>query len=122
MGVSDEVKPQLTPEGKFALLVILCEFLTFALFLGFGKPELGLGACISVAVLMIAIRATWKLHEQRWYWAAVVFSVLVQVPFMLYFPWTNRAYRGTALSFLGILDFFVIWGCITLIARVTNRK
>lgn len=120
MSTSDEVKPQLTPEGKFALLVILSEFAVFALFLVFGQPALGLSACISVAVLLIALRATWKLRERRWYWPAVVIAVLIQAPFILYVPLTNRAYRGTALSFLGVLDFVVVCGCITLITKFTK--
>lgn len=118
--VDENVKPQLTPEGKFALLLILCEFAVFALFLAFGKPEIGFAAVISLGVLMIAIRATWGLHERRWYWVAIAIAALIQVPLILYFPWSNRAYRGTALSFLGFLDFFLVWGAIKLIGIATN--
>lgn len=121
MANDDYVKPQLTPEGKFALLVILCEFVVFAIALFFGHPELGLSACISVAILLIALRATWKLREHGWYWGAVIVSVALQVPFIFYVPWTNHAYRGTALTAFGFLDFFVVWGSIKLIAKLTNR-
>ena len=121
MNATENVKPQLRPEGKFALLLILCEFAVFALFLVFGQPKIGLGACICVAVFMIALRATWQLHDHRWYWGAVVIAVALQAPFVFYVPWTNHAYRGTALLPFGFVDFLVVWGCIKLAEKVMRR-
>ena len=54
MGTDEHVKAQLTPAGKFALLLILCEILVFAVAIFFGQPELGLSASISIAILLIA--------------------------------------------------------------------
>jgi hypothetical protein len=122
MSTTDDVKPQLTPEGKFALLLILCEFAVFALFLVFDKPKIGLGACISVAVLMIAMRATWRLHEHRWFWTAIAISIVIQVPFILYIPWSNHAFRGTALLPFGFLNFIVVYGCIKLVEMMMMRS
>jgi len=121
MSADDYVKPQLTPEGKFALLLILCEFAVFVLFLVFGQPKIGLGTCICVAVFLIALRATWVLHDHRWYWGAVAIAVALQAPFVLYVPWTNHAYRGTALLPFGFVDFLVVWGCIKLTEKVMRR-
>jgi hypothetical protein len=122
MSSGENVKPRLTPEGKFALLLILCMLPTFAIFLFFDKPELGLGTCESIASLLIALKATWKLREHGWYWGAVVVSVALQIPFILYVPWSNRAYRGTALTFFGFLDFMVVWGIIKLCDRLLSRQ
>lgn len=121
MSSDDYVKPQLTPEGKFALMLILCEFVVFALFLFLGQPQIGLAACICVAVFLIALRATWKLHEHRWYWVAVAIAIALQAPFIFYVPWSNHAYRGTALMFFGFLDFLVVWGCIKLAEKMMKR-
>lgn len=121
MSTDDHVKAQLTPAGKFALLLIACEIVVFAIALFFGQPELGLSACISISILLIALRATWKLHEQGWYWAAVALSVALQIPFFLYVSWTDHDYRGTALAAFGFLDFIIIWGGITLCGRLLNR-
>lgn len=38
----EDVKPHLTPEGKFALLLMGSEFLVFILFLIFDEPRMGL--------------------------------------------------------------------------------
>jgi hypothetical protein len=59
MSADEHVKAQLTPQGKFALLLILCMLPTFGIFLFFDQPELGLGTCESIGVLLIALRATW---------------------------------------------------------------
>jgi cell division protein FtsW (lipid II flippase) len=83
--------------------LILCEIVVFVIALFVGQPELGLSACISIAILLIALRATWKLREHGWYWGAVVVSVVIQIQFIFYVPWSNHAYRGTALAAFGFL-------------------
>ena len=40
MSTDERVKAQLTPAGKFAVILILCEIVTFAIALFFGQPEL----------------------------------------------------------------------------------
>jgi hypothetical protein len=121
MGTDEHVKAQLTPAGKFALLLILCEILVFAVAIFFGQPELGLSASISIAILLIALRATWKLREHGWYWFAVAVSVVLQAPFIFYVPWSNHAYRGTALVSFGVLDFVIVLGLIKLCGQLLNR-
>lgn len=121
MSADEHVKAQLTPEGKFALLLILCMVPTFVVFLFFNQPELGLGTCESIAGLLIALRATWKLREHGWYWGAVVVAVAIQIPFILYVPWSNNAYRGTALTLFGVVDFILVWGVIKLCDKLFSR-
>lgn len=118
MGSDDNAKPQLTPEGKFALLLILCEFAVFAFFLCFGQAEMGMGAAICAAVFLIALRTTWALHIYRWYWGAIAVAIVLQYPFAFYFPWSSHAFRGTSLFPLGFLDFLLVWGCIKLTEKV----
>jgi hypothetical protein len=121
MSADEHVKARLTPEGKFALVLILCMLPTFGIFLFFDKPELGLAICESVGSLLIALRATWKLRENGWYWSAVVVSAAIQIPFILYAPWSNHAYRGTALAVFGFLDFIIVWGIIKLCEKLLSR-
>jgi cell division protein FtsW (lipid II flippase) len=122
MSADEHVKAQLTPEGKFALLLILCEVVVFAIALFFNQPELGMSACISIAILLIVLRATWKLREHGWYWGAVVVAVAIQIPVIFYVPWSNHAYRGTALVAFGFLDFIVLWGGIKLCEKTMKRS
>jgi hypothetical protein len=121
MSADEHVKAQLTPEGKFALLLMLSEVVVFAVALFFNQPEVGLSACISVAIFLIVLRATWKLREHGWYWGAVVVAVALQIPFFLYVPWSNHTYRGTALIGLGFVDFIVLWGGIKLCEKLFSQ-
>jgi hypothetical protein len=121
MNADEHVKARLTPEGKFALLLILSELLVFAVALFFGKPELGLSSCISIGVLLIALRATWKLRNHTWYWVAVIVAGAFQLPLIFHFPWSNHALRGSILIALGLADFIFIWGSITLCGKLMNR-
>jgi cell division protein FtsW (lipid II flippase) len=118
---AEHVKAQLTPEGKFALFLMLSEVVVFAIALFFNQPELGLSACISIAILLIVLRATWKLREHGWYWVAVVVAVALQIPVIFYVPWSNHAYRGTALAAFGFLDFIVLWGGIKVAEKLMKR-
>ena len=121
MSTDERVKAQFTPAGKFALLLILCEVVVFSIALFFGQPELGLSACISIAILLIALRATWKLREHVWYWVTVAVAAALQIPFNFYVPLSSHAYRGVTLVAFGLLDFFVVWGCIKTAEKLMNR-
>lgn len=113
----DDVKPHLTPEGKFALLLILVGFLVFVPFVILGKAALGYGTCICLAMVAIAVRATWALHRRGWYWAVVAISSILQLPIIFYMPWSQRAYR-VMLFPLGICDFVLVWGCVKLTEKL----
>lgn len=121
--MSDEkVSPQLTPEGKFALIVMACEVPLFCIFLALGQPILGVSVCVSVAVVITALKATWAQHKHVWYWVVFAIALVLQAPFVLYVPWTNHAYRGTALMAFGFLDFAVVWGIIKLAGKLMDRS
>ena len=119
--MNERAKAQLTPEGKFALLLILSMLPTFAIFLFFNKPELGLGACKPMACLLIALRSTWNLRVHGWYWASFFVAAAIQVPFLFYVPWLDHIYRGTALTLFGFVDFIIVWGVFRLSDRLFSR-
>jgi hypothetical protein len=123
MSLADDYrKPKLTPEGKFALVLLGCVVLVFIPFVVAGKPDLGLGTCISMGAMLIAMRFTWSLHSHRWYWGAVAVAILIQVPFILYVPWSSHAFRGTALLPFGFVDFIIAWGCIKAGEKIMGPK
>ena len=83
------MRPHLTPEGKFALLLIVCEFLIFIPFALLDQPSLGVGVCVSASVILTAIKFTWKEKRNVWFWLAALLSVGLQLPFIRYFPWST---------------------------------
>jgi hypothetical protein len=117
----DNAKPHLTPEGKFALAVIGFMFPVFAISLILGKPALGISVCVCGAIVATALRFTWMLHGHAWYWIAVAVAILLQPLFILYVPWTNHAFRGTALLPFGLLDYVAVWGCIKITEKTMTK-
>ncbi len=119
MKTPDDVRPRLTPEGKFALYLIAGEVCLFIPFVILGKAELGLGSCICFAMVAIAAWLNWASRGRRWFWLGVVLSVAIQLPLILYYPWENRAYRPLLMP-LGICDVAVSWGMIKLFGRLST--
>lgn len=105
---------QLTPEGKFALYIMACEDPAIVLVLLIGSAELAVNAGISVAIFMIALRATWQHHNKLWYWFAAAFAMAIEVSVNTAVPWSNHAFRGVALVPFGALDYAIVYGFIKL--------
>jgi hypothetical protein len=121
MSGDDHVKARLTPEGRFAILLLPCMFVTFAVFTFSHQPERGLGTSESLACFLIALRATWSLKKNGWYLLAAVIAAAMQIPFILFVPWANRDYGRAALMLFGFLDFFLVWGFIKLFEKLFSR-
>jgi cell division protein FtsW (lipid II flippase) len=115
--MGDDNRPRLTSDGKFVLALILCIPVVLIGFLIFGEPQAGAAICISAAVIVLALRATWSLHRHLWYWCAVALSAALQAPVAIYAPWTNHAYRGTFLTAFALLEYVIVWGCIKIFEK-----
>ena len=89
------------------------------LFIYLGKAEVGFTACIVLAMFMIAVRLRWKLRRYAWFWATIVFVLLLHVPFLFLVHWPQSNVPTIAYSLpLGIVDFLLISGSISLAQRV----
>jgi len=111
---------QLTPEGRFALWVIAFEIPVFFIVRVAGSPELALTAAISLAISMIALRATWNQHGHSWYWIAAVIAVAIEIFVNFHVPWSNHAFRGAALLPFAVFDYLIVYGCIKLAESAMN--
>lgn len=121
MSEVEDTKTHLTPEGKFAIVLLPAMVLVFVPFVFLGRPELGFGACISSRMTAIAIRSKWPLHRHRAFWPATALALLLQVPFLLFFPWSNRALRSLLLP-LGLLEYVIVWMCIEAVVRLVPSQ
>ncbi len=116
MSEVEDVKPHLTPEGKFALVVIFGELFVFIPFAFLGHPDLGFGACISGAMTAIAVRSKWSSHRNQLFWPAAALSLLLQIPLVLFYPWNKRDLRPLLLP-LGIFEYAIVWVCIEMAVK-----
>lgn len=89
------------------------------LFIYLGKAEVGFTACIVLAMFMIAVRLRWKLRRYAWFWATIVFVLLLHMPFLFFVHWPQTHVPTIVYSLpLGIVDFLLISGAISLAQRV----
>lgn len=91
----------------------------FFLFVYLGKAEMGLTACIVLGLFMVAVRLRWQLRRYAWFWATVVFVLLLHIPllFLVHWPETQVPTIVYSLPF-GAADFALISGAISLAQRV----
>lgn len=47
----------------------------------------------------------------------MLFVGFLQIPFVLFVPWTNRYMSFVSLLPFGFLDFAIVYGCMTVIEK-----
>lgn len=91
----------------------------FFLFVYLGKAEMGFTACLVLGMFMVAVRLRWKLRRYAWFWATIVFVLLLHIPFLFLVHWPQTHVPTIVYSLpLGIVDFLLISGSISLAQRV----
>ena len=91
----------------------------FFLFVYLGKAEMGFTACLVLGMFMVAVRLRWKLRRYAWFWATVVFVLLLHIPVLFLVHWPETHVPTIVYSLpLGIADFLLISGAISLAQRV----
>ena len=91
----------------------------FFVFVFLGKAELGFNVMLVLGLVMIAVRLRWKLRRYAWFWATIVFVLLLHIPFLFLVHWPQSRVPTIAYSLpLGIVDFLLISGAISLAQKV----
>ena len=92
------------------------------LFIYLGKAELGFTTCIVLAMFMIAVRLRWKMRRHIWFWAAIIFGLILHVPFLFLVHWPQSNVPTIVYSLpLGAADFLLITGAISLAQKVFSK-
>jgi hypothetical protein len=91
----------------------------FFFFVYLGKAEIGFNLMLVLGMIVLAVRLRWKLRRYAWFWATIVFVLLLHIPvlFLVHWPQTNVPTIAYSLP-LGIVDFLLISGAISLAQRV----
>ena len=91
----------------------------FFVFVFLGKAELGFNVMLVLGLVMIAVRLRWKLRRYAWFWATIVFVLLLHIPFLFLVHWPQTHVPTIVYSLpLGIADFLLISGAISLAQKV----
>lgn len=116
---SKESPRRLTRMSAFAAM--LCSLPVLLLFAYFGKKYLGIGAWICGAIVLLVIRKRWDLRKRLWFWIAVVFMLIFQVPIVLTIPWSDTRLTAFTLLPVGLLDFYALYGSIKFLEWAMKR-
>jgi hypothetical protein len=94
----------------------------FLLFVYLGKAELGFTACIVLGMIALAVKLRWKFRKHAWFWVTIALILALHIPLLSIVRWpqTNIPTRVIALP-LGITDFLLISGAISLAAKMFSK-
>jgi hypothetical protein len=105
-------------DGVMAMLYASPMMLLFA-YLGDWKR--GLGAWICTGLLFLVVKLRWDLRHRNWFWAILAVMGALQVPFIVYVPWSDTNLSFASLLPVGLLDFAIMYGGIKLAEKFTSQ-
>lgn len=88
----------------------------------FVDPGRGRAAGVSLALMILAIRAFWYLRQRAWFWLTIAALMIIHVILIVVIPWTNKSIPAPALWPIGIVDFAAICGFVKLVEKVMGRS
>lgn len=94
----------------------------FFLFVFLGNADMGLSACIVLAMIMLAIKIRWHLRKHLWFWAIIVFMLALHVPLLFLVRWPQGNVPTLFYTMpIGIADFLVILCAVGLAEKFLSK-
>lgn len=121
--IFDDYRPKEKQPTDYTGLVIGVILLpVLALFLYFGKVDLGLTVVVALGVIIIAIKIRWNLRKHVWFWATIVVILALHVPLFFIVRWPQGKVPTIAYTMpFGIVDFFVVLGALGLAEKLFSK-
>jgi len=104
----------------FKIVAVLAP--VFFLFVFLGNADMGLSACIVLGLMIIAIKIRWNLRKHVWFWAIIVFILVLHVPLFFIVRWPQGKAPTIAYTMpFGIADFLIISGALGLAEKLLSK-
>ena len=87
------------------------------------NADLGLAVCIVLGMIMVAIKIRWNLRRHVWFWATIVFILVLHVPLVFMVRWPQE--KGPTLFYtmpIGIADFLIILGVVNVAEKFFSKN
>jgi cell division protein FtsW (lipid II flippase) len=98
--------------------LVLPVYFAFDVFLG--QEELGRSVAIILGTVMFAIKVRWDLRKRVWFWAIIVFVLLLHVPLLFVFRWP-QGFHGWLPAIgtlpIGLADLLIILGAVQFVEK-----
>jgi 4-amino-4-deoxy-L-arabinose transferase-like glycosyltransferase len=86
------------------------------------NADMGLTACIVLAMIMLAIKIHWYLRKHVWFWAIIAVILAFHVPLVFMVRWPQG--HAPTLFYtmpIGIADFVIISGALKLAEQLFSK-
>ncbi|HLJ90554.1 MAG TPA: hypothetical protein VKZ53_27340 [Candidatus Angelobacter sp.] len=115
-------KPTRELTSKSAYIAFFYALPVLIIFAYLGNWQMGIGAAICAALILLVVRSYWDLRMSPWFWLSIGVAILLQVPIVMLVPWGNRSLTGPVFLPLGFADYYLIYGCVKLAEKLENRR
>jgi len=117
---SDQPSNVMTRQAALATMLFTSPVIIIFAYLGKFDKSLGAWAC--AAIVVHSIRAHWSLRTNPWFGLAITAAVVIQLPFAVPVPWSDRYMSMVALLPFALLDYVVVEWCIKLADKIANKQ
>jgi hypothetical protein len=95
--------------------VILMPVVLF--FIWVGKEDIGRSAAICLGALLLAVRIRWDLRKCAWFWAILVFLLLLHLPLFFLIRWPTGFFYHKGMLPLALIDLVAFLGAVHLVEK-----
>jgi cell division protein FtsW (lipid II flippase) len=85
-----------------------------------GQEEMARSVFVVLGMVMVAIRVRWDLRRRFWFWAVIVFLLLLHVPLLFLVRWPNGFHGwlpAYAMLPIGLADVLIILGAVGFVEK-----
>ena|SRR5665213_200332 len=104
--------------GVIILVLVLPVYFSFDVFLG--QEELGRSVAFVLAMVLLAIRVRWDLRKRVWFWAVILFVLLLHVPLLFLFRWPHGFHGwlpAYAMLPIALAEMLIILGAVGFVEK-----
>ena len=105
---------------RWAALAMLATSPIVVPFAYFGQFEKGEAVWLCIGTTVIAVRASWNSRRHAWFWGAVAFAGLFQIPLAVLAQWRFPDWPEWLFLPLIVGDFAFVYYCIKLAERIAR--
>lgn len=111
---------QKKPTDYTGLIIVVLLLPVYLAFYFLGQEELGRSVSLVLGMVMLAIKVRWDLRKRVWFWAVILFVLLLHVPLLLLFRWP-QGFHGWLPAIgtlpIGLADVLIILGAVQFVEK-----
>jgi hypothetical protein len=111
---------QKKPTDYTGVIIVALLLPVYLVFYFVGREELGRSVSVVLGMVMLAIKVRWDLRKRVWFWAIIVFVLLLHVPLLFVFRWP-QGFHGWLPAIgtlpIGLADLLIILGAVQFVEK-----